>query len=447
MIILASTDALRITTSTTAAVVVHATWVDKVLATGVITEGRTNTNISSVVTDSTIVAAPASGSVRNIKTLTVFDEAGANTVSVNHYDGSVASEMYEAALSAESGFQYNDCAGWSNLGAVTTNSSVTIFNGTGGSWTKPTGCKFVIVELLGAGGGGGAGGSLATAAVAFGGAGGGGGAWARGVFDANDLAGSVTVTCGTGGTAGAKGAGGAAGGDGGTGGATDFGGLFYAYGGGGGRGGAVTAAAGAGGGGGGTASAGLTGSTTVGTGGQPWATGNTAPAVLIPGIGGQGGSSAIAVFTALQGGAENGGAAGAGHANPAVANGIGASSLRGGGGGGMGGSHTAVPANTSGGAGGKSGTYTAGGGGSYGADSTSGSATGGSAGGNCNSTRSGHGGGGGGSSTFATTGAGGDGGAGGVGGGGGGGGGVGMNPALGGAGGTGGAGYCIVYAH
>ena len=422
MIILASTDALRITTSTTAAIAVHATWVDKVTATGVITEGRTNTAISSVVTDSTIVAAPASGSVRNIKTLTVFDEGTANIVSVNHYDGSVASELCEFTLTSETGFQYNDGQGFATIGTPNSPAAnVTIFNGTGGNWTKPSGCKFVIVELLGAGGGGGAGGSLATAAVAFGGAGGGGGAWACGVFDAADLGGTVTVTCGAGGTAGAKGAGGAAGGDGGVGGTTDFGGLLYAYGGGGGRGGAVTAAAGAGGGGGGTASAGLTGSTTVGTGGQPWATGNTAPGVAIPGIGGQGGSSAIAVFTALQGGAENGGAAGAGHANPAVATGIGASSLLGGGGGGMGGSHTAVPANTAGGAGGKSGTYTAGGGGSYGADSTTGAATGGSAGGNCNSTRGGYGGGGGG--------------------------GVGMNPGLAGAGGTGGAGYCIVYAY
>ena len=445
MIYLANGDILKVDTSTSATLNCHMSYVDIVTATGVITPGRTNVIINSAAIGQTLLAGPASGSVRNIKIINIFNEATSNIVSVHHYDGSIDVEFIEWNLSGESGLQYAEGNGWSVIGTATTG-NVTIFSGTGGSWTKPTGCKFVIVELLGAGGGGGAGGSLATAAVAMGGAGGGGGAWARGVFDAADLASSTTVTCGTGGTAGARGAGGAAGGDGGIGGTTDFGGFIYAYGGGGGRGGAVTAAAGAGGGGGGTATAGLVGSTTVGTGGQPWATGNTAPAVLIPGIAGQGGSSAIAVFTALQGGAENGGAAGAGHANPQVATGIGASSLRGGGGGGMGGGHTALTANIAGGAGGKSGTYTAGGGGAVGTDSTGGAATDGSAGGAANSTRGGHGGGGGGVTSFASA-AGGNGGAGGVGGGGGGGGGVGMNPGLAGNGGVGGAGYVIVYSY
>lgn len=72
------------------------------------------------------------------------------------------------------------------------------------SWTRPTGCKMVVVEVVGAGGGGGgcAAGDGSNGAVA---AGGGGGGYARKLFVASALASSETVTIGSAGTGGAAG--------------------------------------------------------------------------------------------------------------------------------------------------------------------------------------------------------------------------------------------------
>ena len=70
-----------------------------------------------------------------------------------------------------------------------------------GTWTKPTGATFVMVELWGAGGGGGSGSK--DGSLAGGGAAGGGGACVPRMFLASALTATVSVSLGAGGTGGA----------------------------------------------------------------------------------------------------------------------------------------------------------------------------------------------------------------------------------------------------
>ena len=71
-----------------------------------------------------------------------------------------------------------------------------------GTWTKPSGANFVMVEVLGAGGGGGSGRRGATNTLRVGGAGGAGGAFMTKTFLASEIGSKVTVTIGAGGTGG-----------------------------------------------------------------------------------------------------------------------------------------------------------------------------------------------------------------------------------------------------
>lgn len=92
-----------------------------------------------------------------------------------------------------------------------------------GTYTKPPGAKFVMVELWGAGGGGG----RTYSTYSNGGEGGGGGAYATKMFAAPEVGATETVTVGAGGS----GYTGTGQGTGGTGGTTNFGTLLYAGGG------------------------------------------------------------------------------------------------------------------------------------------------------------------------------------------------------------------------
>jgi hypothetical protein len=112
MLLLASTaDKLRVVTTTTAGLHVHASWVDN--NAGTITPGRTNTIISSATTTD-VVASPAASTVRNIKTLDIRndDASNANTVTVVHTDGTNALNIFKASLAAGEKLTYTEGFGW-----------------------------------------------------------------------------------------------------------------------------------------------------------------------------------------------------------------------------------------------------------------------------------------------------------------------------------------------
>lgn len=72
-----------------------------------------------------------------------------------------------------------------------------------GTWTKPAGITYVLVEIWGGGGGGSSGARGPAASGRAGGAGGGGGAYLERTFMATGLTSTVSVTVGAGGTGGA----------------------------------------------------------------------------------------------------------------------------------------------------------------------------------------------------------------------------------------------------
>lgn len=273
-----------------------------------------------------------------------------------------------------------------------------------GTFTKPSGATFIMVEAWGAGGGGSSGRRGAAGTDRNGGGGGGGGAYTQRLFKAAEVGSTETVTIGAGG------AGGAAvtadntdGNVGSSGGNSSFGSLLYAFGG----GAAAAFVYGSPGAGGGALSAG-SGS----TGGDP------------KGYGGFGSGASLTVGTSGWGGATGGSV---GIPTPIR---HGACSFQGGPGGGGGGSidsSNTVIAATDGG----SNIASTGGGGAGGTSGGAGAAGSGRKGG-----------GGGAAATAAAAGAGG---AGGQPGGGGGGGGASTNGYASGAGGAGGDGLVRVY--
>ena len=186
MIILApTTDSIYVVTTVASGdIEVHSSWVDN--NAGTITPGRTNTASISTATTTTIVAAPSASTYRALKYCAIHNHHAStvSVVEVYHTDGTNPSELITTTLAPNESICFVDGRGWVRRNAqgadVTaanaSGSDIQIFNGTGGTWTKPTtfNPKFVIVELFGGGGGGGAGASLATAVAAHGGAGGGG---------------------------------------------------------------------------------------------------------------------------------------------------------------------------------------------------------------------------------------------------------------------------------
>jgi hypothetical protein len=430
MLLLTSTsDKLQVVTSAATAVGVHASWVD--LAGSTVTPSRSNTSIASATTTD-VVASPGSSTQRNVKFLSVFNDAtsGLQTITIRHTDGTTVVDLWQGAVPAQTGVIFDEASGWQATSPYPA-ADVWTYNVPGGTWTKPTGPRtgLTLIRLWGGGGGGGGGASLATAVVAKGGSGGGGGLCVSQIFPTDSLPEKLTVVIGLGGPGGPGGTAGAAGLSPTAGSpsyvrATTYT-LLFAYGGAAGTGGHISA----------TATAGGTGAGTHGNN-----QGNTAN----PGAAGQPASASSTVVTGpmWEGGGSGGGSS---NSSPVPVMVAGGNARWGGGGGGSGGCHSSTPFNVDATAGGGTGNgvgATAGGlGGSAGTSGAS--PTAGANGADTNGIVGGKGGGGGGATVTAST-AGGNGGNGGKGGGGGGGGGVGMNPGVGGKGGNGGNGYGVI---
>ena len=100
MLLLTSTsDRILLDTSSSAAIEVHASYVDN--QSGSVTPGRKNTSISSATT-TVIVEPPADSIQRNVRTLYIKNEgATSNTLTVNHDNGTLISTIWQGALQAE----------------------------------------------------------------------------------------------------------------------------------------------------------------------------------------------------------------------------------------------------------------------------------------------------------------------------------------------------------
>lgn len=117
MIILASTaDLVRVATSHAALVEVHASYVD--LNGTTVTPGRLNTLISTATT-TTVVASPASSTVRNIKHLNITNDHASQScnVTVEHTDGTTAIELMAFTLLPGENMILNEEGRWAHRDA------------------------------------------------------------------------------------------------------------------------------------------------------------------------------------------------------------------------------------------------------------------------------------------------------------------------------------------
>lgn len=117
MLLLTSTsDIIRVITgSAVAALQVHASYID--LLSGAVTPGRTNTAPITTATTTTVVAAPGASTFRNVKYLSLRNThtGTLNNVTVEHYDGTNAVELWQGNLGPEETLFFTDANGWKLL--------------------------------------------------------------------------------------------------------------------------------------------------------------------------------------------------------------------------------------------------------------------------------------------------------------------------------------------
>lgn len=167
MLLLTSTsDLVRVVTSSTAPLEIHATYVDH--NAGTITPGRTNTEVTTATT-TTVVGSPAASTQRNVQTLLVRNAhtSTTNDVTVLHTDGTTSVEVFKVTLAAGEVLQFLDGVGFQVLastGAVKTSqnqganapggaqssavlaSDVTNNNGTANTMADVTGLSFPVTS-------------------------------------------------------------------------------------------------------------------------------------------------------------------------------------------------------------------------------------------------------------------------------------------------------------
>ena len=118
MINLASTsDLIQVVTSHAAQIEVHASWVD--LNGTTVTAGRTNTPHITTATTTTIVASPASSTVRNVKHLNITNDHASQCciVTVEHTDGTTVEELMSFALLPGENMIFNEEGRWTHRDA------------------------------------------------------------------------------------------------------------------------------------------------------------------------------------------------------------------------------------------------------------------------------------------------------------------------------------------
>lgn len=184
MILMTTTsDLVRLITSASGNIDVHASYVDRNGST--ITGGRQDTLITTATT-TTIVPQPGSGTTRNVKSLTIRNRHAttSNAVTVVHSDGTNIPELIKVTLAAQEQLIYDDdewividAAGGRRIFAQAGLHVGTTFLTAGTTFTTGPRTNKIRLRMVGGGGGGGGCTSVAAAAAAAGG--GGAGAFAE----------------------------------------------------------------------------------------------------------------------------------------------------------------------------------------------------------------------------------------------------------------------------
>lgn len=115
MLLLTSTsDIIRIVTgSAVSTITVNTSWVDN--ASGTITPGRTNTNITTATT-TTIVGSPGASTQRNVKGIYITNNNASSScqITVQHFDGTTSTDLMGVTLLAGENCIFNADGEWSH---------------------------------------------------------------------------------------------------------------------------------------------------------------------------------------------------------------------------------------------------------------------------------------------------------------------------------------------
>jgi hypothetical protein len=115
VLLVTTTDTIKLVTSAAITVDVHASYVDKNQSTSAISEGPQNTLISTATT-TTVVSAPAATTTRKVKLLTARNR-GASPVDVTvlHDRNGTSAEMHKVTLQAGEALEYVEGLGFYSL--------------------------------------------------------------------------------------------------------------------------------------------------------------------------------------------------------------------------------------------------------------------------------------------------------------------------------------------
>lgn len=120
MLVLASTaDVIRLVTSASSQIEVHASWGDLTVASGAVDLGRANTAHITTATTTTVVASPGSGVRRNVKHLNITNDhaSAACVITVEHYDGTTAEELISVTLLSGENMVFGEDGRWTHYDA------------------------------------------------------------------------------------------------------------------------------------------------------------------------------------------------------------------------------------------------------------------------------------------------------------------------------------------
>lgn len=111
ILLTATTDKLQLVTGSAGTINFHASWVDN--NAGTITPGRSN-SAPTTATTTDVVAAPASSTQRNVKTMNIRNAhaSNANTLTVLFNDNGTTYELFKCSLAAQEVLTYVEGIGW-----------------------------------------------------------------------------------------------------------------------------------------------------------------------------------------------------------------------------------------------------------------------------------------------------------------------------------------------